>query len=311
MERRYASVVIPSYNCAAWLQAAVDSAYRLGPGAVEVIVVDDGSTDETPSLCARLRAQYPNLIGIRQANGGLSAARNTGIAAATGEFIVLLDADDELLSFDLNHLQDFDGDVVRVSVQEIDGEHERPHAEPAGMWTGKTYLADRFSSRKFYTPSWAYIYRREWLLEHQLSFYPGLIHEDNLFTVQALLAARRVKVTPDPLYRYIRRDGSITREVNQEKLMRRIASLDLITRELTQLANLNPDVDLRWWIDEVVHNAAALTQQIKSPWARMQTIWMHLRFMFTYRGMHAPALRWEQRERLKKLLFGYPKIARP
>lgn len=310
MRNPIASIVIPSYNCAAWLQSAVDSAYRVKPDSVEVIIVDDGSTDETPLLCKKLKAKFSNLIVIRQSNGGLSVARNTGISAATGKFIVLLDADDELLPFDLNHLQDFDGDVVRVGIQEVDGELELLRAEPAGMWIGKTYLSDRFASNKFYTPSWAYIYRREWLLEHRLSFYPGLIHEDCLFTVQALLAAQHVMVTPDSLYRYIRRDGSITREVNQGKLLRRIASLDLITRELTRLANRNPDVDLRWWIDEMVHNAAALAQQVKSPGARLQTIWMHLRFMLTYKGIHAPALRWEQRERLKKLVFGYPKTVR-
>lgn len=305
------SIVVPSYNCAAWLQAAVDSAYCMGSELVEVIIVDDGSTDETPSICQWLKGRYPNLIVIRQSNGGLSVARNTGIAAAHGEFVVLLDADDELMPFDVKQLRDVDADMIRMGVEEIDGEHKRRHVESAGSWTGKAYIRDRFSSRSFYTPSCAYIYRRQWLLENHLIFYPGLIHEDNLFTVQALLAAKRVMVIPDTVYRYIRRDGSITRAGSRVRFLRRIASLGVISRELTRLANSNPDVDLRWWIDQTVHNAAALAQQVDNPWARLRTIWMYLRFMLNYRGIQAPAFRWEQRDRLQKLIFGYPKRVAP
>ena len=85
------SVVIPAYNAATTLPATLDSVLAQTYPHVEIIVVDDGSRDGTPEVLARYA---PRVRGIRQANGGLAAARNTGLAAAQGQFIALLDADD-------------------------------------------------------------------------------------------------------------------------------------------------------------------------------------------------------------------------
>jgi glycosyltransferase involved in cell wall biosynthesis len=85
------SVVIPSYNSAATLPATLDSVLGQTYPRIEIIVVDDGSTDATPELLARYA---PRVRAIRQANGGLARARNAGCAAASGSFIALLDADD-------------------------------------------------------------------------------------------------------------------------------------------------------------------------------------------------------------------------
>src|SRR5262245_39908172 len=85
------SVVIPSYNSAAYLPAAIDSVLAQTARDLEVIVVDDGSTDDTPDVVARYG---PPVRGIRQANAGVAAARNRGIAEARGRYIAFLDADD-------------------------------------------------------------------------------------------------------------------------------------------------------------------------------------------------------------------------
>ena len=85
------SVVIPAYNAASTLPATLDSVLAQTYPHIEIIVVDDGSRDGTPEVLARYR---PRVRGIRQDNGGLAAARNTGLAAAQGRFIALLDADD-------------------------------------------------------------------------------------------------------------------------------------------------------------------------------------------------------------------------
>ncbi len=85
------SVVIPSYNSAVTLPATLDSVLEQTWPRIEIIVVDDGSRDDTPEVLARYAGRVRS---IRQANGGLAAARNAGCSAATGEFIALLDADD-------------------------------------------------------------------------------------------------------------------------------------------------------------------------------------------------------------------------
>ena len=87
------SVIIPSYNRAHFLGDSIESILRQTFQDFEIIVVDDGSIDETPEVVGR----YPNIHFIRQSNSGISAARNTGLSAASGKYIVFLDSDDLLL----------------------------------------------------------------------------------------------------------------------------------------------------------------------------------------------------------------------
>ncbi|MBU6300857.1 MAG: glycosyltransferase family 2 protein [Verrucomicrobia bacterium] len=97
------SVVIPAYNYARYLPAAIDSALRQSHPAVEVIVIDDGSTDATPDIAS---GYGEKIRYVRQTNSGLSAARNRGLAEARSEYVVLLDADDLL-----------DPDMIAVSLE--------------------------------------------------------------------------------------------------------------------------------------------------------------------------------------------------
>lgn len=88
------SVVVSCFNYAAFLPGAVETALEQTYRNIEVIIVDDGSTDDTPSVAARLAAADPRVIYVRQENSGQAAAKNTGIARASGAFIAFLDADD-------------------------------------------------------------------------------------------------------------------------------------------------------------------------------------------------------------------------
>lgn len=95
---RCVSTIIPAFNRGGVLPRAVESAYaQVGEFEADVIVVDDGSTDNTPAVCEALRQRFPNLCVIRQNNAGVSAARNAGIQVARGDFFHFLDSDDYML----------------------------------------------------------------------------------------------------------------------------------------------------------------------------------------------------------------------
>lgn len=272
-----ASVIIPAYNCVPWLARATASAYALGVDDVEVIVVDDGSTDETPALCAELKYRYPTLRVIRRVNGGLSVARNTGIETATGTFVILLDADDELVVFDLGLLRSFGGDMLRIGVEEIpiDGA-PIPRQESSTTMEGKVYLAQRLRSGSLYVASCAFIYRRSFLLNNRLRFTQGLLHEDMLFTVEALLAASAVEANPALIYRYIRRSDSITLQDTYAACQRRIASLCRIHGAVIELANHHQDTDVWLWAAYVTDYAwtyASAAQSRRLAWQVCQMEW--------------------------------------
>jgi len=305
-----ASIIIPSFNCSSWLERAVKSAYNLGSQPVEVIVIDDGSTDNTPALCATLKLQYPNLNVIRQPNGGLSAARNTGIKAATGTFIVLLDADDELIPFDLTALATFDGDVLRIGVEEVAVEGQLRHwRELTTKLPGSAYLQQHLAANTLYVPSWAYVYRRTFLQENQLWFTHGLIHEDMLFTIEALLKAKAVRSTEDLLYRYFRREGSITLQHSFAASKRRVSSLGRIVNSIIDLGNQNPNVDLWRWAAHVTDYAWSFVQAARSRKLAWQVLRMEWGIYIRYRhwGIYRTRgdVRWRLRKGLSRLVKNF------
>lgn len=90
------SVVIPAYNCQDTLRRAIDSVINQSYDNIEIIVVDDGSTDATPSLCDQIAENDDRIRVIHKENGGLSSARNAGLKISKGEYVLFLDSDDEL-----------------------------------------------------------------------------------------------------------------------------------------------------------------------------------------------------------------------
>lgn len=90
------SFIIPVYNCAKYLKNCVDSILNTGISSLEILLVDDGSTDGTSAVCDALREQFPQIRVIHRENAGVSAARNAGICAATGDYLLFADADDTL-----------------------------------------------------------------------------------------------------------------------------------------------------------------------------------------------------------------------
>ncbi len=205
------SLVVPVYNVAEYLPACLESIAQQSRQPDEIIAVDDGSTDRCPEILLDHQARLPQMRIVRRDNGGLSAARNTGLEYATGDWLAFLDSDDRLdpehcrravsmaETHDLdmalfNGWFDFEGRMPESLIY--------PDEPTSEVMSGKELLAARLARKSFLHMVWLHLYRRQFIEDLGLRFVPPWIHEDVPWTTRALLAAKRVQYDEVPLVHY-------------------------------------------------------------------------------------------------------------
>ena len=223
------SVIVPVYNVEAFLKKCVDSllAQDLPAFDYEIILVDDGSTDGSGALCGALAIAQGNIHVIHQENRGLSGARNAGIPAATGEFILFVDSDDFLepnvLGGLVRQMEDQRLDILRFNYQNVnmDGEvfepnkYSKPYVDYSDeVCDGETFLNERLG---FACYAWQFMVKTSILQQEGNGFKDGIYFEDVEWTPRILLQAGRVASTDTIVYNYLFRTGSIARNTDSEK----------------------------------------------------------------------------------------------
>lgn len=226
------SIVIASYNTEKYIVDCVNSALQQDYENIEVIVVNDGSTDTTEELLSELVCNNTKLKVLNQKNQGQSVARNNGAAIATGEFIIFLDSDDlfdkQLISKCISSLLTTNSDVVFFNGETFyDDEYSKKTAKFTPEYTRNPSLCGKImDSHTFFKKSWKlknymvqpcmYVSRTQLVRDNP--FYPGIIHEDNLFTTKILLSKKSsIICLNDFLYkRRIRRDSVMTSKKSEK-----------------------------------------------------------------------------------------------
>ena len=255
------SFIVPVYKVALYLCKCVDSLLAQDYEDYEIILVDDGSPDACPQICDSYADIYDHIRVVHRENGGLSAARNTGIAAAKGEYICFVDSDDywekNVLGGLMEQIERERLDVLRFDYQNVrivdsrksivDSEYEvfEPNKSPkyvdvsTEVVDGETYLNTRMSYACYATQ---YIVRREIVP----LFTKGIYFEDTEWTPRLLIKAKRVGSTQTIVYNYFWREGSITKTYNIEHVRKKVDSLHQVNRSLQQLL---PMVSDKRWIN--------------------------------------------------------------
>lgn len=223
-EKMKLSFVVPIYNVEPYLRRCVDSLLTqdLPKEEYEIILVDDGSPDNCPAICDEYANAYENIQVIHRPNGGLSAARNSGIAIAKGEYVCFVDSDDyweeNVLGGLMEQVEREELDVLRfdyrnVRIRNNAYEEFEPNKQPhqvdrrIDVVDGITYLNERMGYACYAV---MYIVRRELLTENEIFFTEGIHFEDTDWTPRMLLVAQWVNSTPMVVYNYLVREGSIT-----------------------------------------------------------------------------------------------------
>lgn len=211
------SIIIPVYNIEKYVSDAIESCLRQQcESDYEVIIVNDGSTDGSASVIESF-LHDSRIVYVNKANGGLSSARNAGMSVAKGDYILFLDGDDWLTDNALSTLDSNveDADVTIFPMMYIypDGTQQiSDYSAVYGNLNADKFLSISMRNRIFnIIPAPNKLYKRAFLLQNNISFVDGILHEDNPFFFDVILSVEVVKTISTPIYMYRQnRIGSIT-----------------------------------------------------------------------------------------------------
>lgn len=218
------SIIIPLYNVAAFIEECCDSVLAQTYENIEVVFVDDCSTDNTMSVLSSYLSAHPSFPQTcdvaHNYNRGLSAARNSGLQAASGEYVLFLDSDDELtpdcIGALVNAIETNHCDVAMGEVEEFGENVAMLHRYPLTPGIPDD-TKTAYARGEWYVMAWNKLCRREFLLIHNMWFEEGLLHEDMLWSLKLACANPRMALIDVVTYFYRIRHASIMTSMSIEK----------------------------------------------------------------------------------------------
>ncbi len=238
------SVIIPVYNVEKYLVECVNSVINQTYRDIEIILVDDGSTDNSGLICDELKKKDSRIVVIHKQNEGLSDARNAGFKCSHGEYIYFLDSDDYIKDYALERMLsviDRDkADIVCFDAETIyedfeDKKYREYYTRKNDYITdkGATTLYKQIIAKDYYVCVPFMLFRRKFLKNNHLLFKKGIIHEDILFTTIAFVRADRVSFVREKLYTRRMRSGSImSSRISSKSLEGFFVCMDYLVKEL-------------------------------------------------------------------------------
>ncbi len=229
------SIIVPVYNARDYLRACTDSILAHSSQELELILVDDGSTDGSGALCDAIAGADARVRAIHQANRGPGGARNTGLEAAVGEYVWFVDSDDGVMPGALERIRaeldryrpdilSFDYRAVAPGGAETD---TRANLGPAGVGFR---LGQHPAFLNSMPATWARVWRRGLFLENGIRFPERVFYGEDLQTSGKLFAlAREIRIVPEPLYRYYDRPGSLMNAADPERNRHMIQAMGDLT----------------------------------------------------------------------------------
>lgn len=235
MSKYMVSLIIPVYNVEKYLRKCLDSAVNQTFRYVEIIIVNDGSTDGCLSIIHEYALKDERIKVIDQKNMGLSAARNNGLGIAVGDYIAFMDSDDwmdtcflekmydaaESSNADIvicNHLYTFDKGA-KVSLPSYNKTQELSSEDALRM------LIKDSGIQSF---AWGKLYRKHLFQAEDIGYPEGLFFEDVATTFKLFYYAKKIAFVNEPLYYYLQRGGSITKKMEPKKIFDYITAITLM-----------------------------------------------------------------------------------
>lgn len=225
------SIIVPIYNVEDYLEECLESLYNIKNIELEIILVNDGSKDNSFKIMEKFKDMYPEkTVLINKENGGLSSARNAGMKAAVGEYVSFIDSDDFI---DVDEFERFfkEGQKDKLDVIVGNMRYYTPEktGDPlfrsdmiknSGILKGVDFFWELFQKPKCFREEVVDdIYRREFLLKNDIWFNENIVHEDSEFTPLVYLKAEKVRYIDRAFYFYRQRTGSIMNKVSEKSIV--------------------------------------------------------------------------------------------
>ena len=220
------SIVIPIYNVEKYIERCIDSVINQTWDNLEIICVNDGTKDNSMEIVEKRAAEDKRIRIINIENSGLSMARNKGAEKANGKYIYFLDSDDWIaentIEESIKYAEQYELDVLQFNAECIFESDEiaqrqsnytkyyvRNHTY-SGIYVGQQLFTEMINNWDFKPSAWLNFINRDFLVKIGLEFYPGILHEDNLYTALLLKSATKVMFIDEPFYKRFVREASIT-----------------------------------------------------------------------------------------------------
>lgn len=220
------SIVVPVYNVEEYLQYSVGSLRQQTYSNIEIILVDDGSTDRSGEICDQYAQEDDRIRVLHIENGGISNARNTGVKVASAEWIIFIDSDDyydrRAVEYLVQLQKKYAVDLVATSVIEVRNHEDKDFSGDINEKSPRkldryTALKEMFYGRHVGTHSGGKLYKKEILLQYP---YPeGMIYEDLAIAYEHIAACKEIAVSDLNLYKYYRRPGSTVNSSFSDRLL--------------------------------------------------------------------------------------------
>lgn len=218
------SVIVPIYNTATYLPAALESIVRQTLCELEIILINDGSTDHSQRIIEEYATKDNRISYYHQPNQGVSVARNNGLQRATGQYIYFMDSDDLLHPDALLHCYEIcEKDRLDFVCFDAESFAEEPQIatqydytrkekiEEDKLWNGIELLTLELEHRIFLVSPWLHLTNHVFLKKYFQGFPTGIIHEDQLFAMQIILNATRIRYIAKPYFkRRVRSNSTMT-----------------------------------------------------------------------------------------------------
>ncbi|MCL2110658.1 MAG: glycosyltransferase [Clostridiales bacterium] len=253
------SVIIPVYNVERYLAECLDSVLSQTEIDIEILCVNDGSTDGSRGILETYSNHDGRIRIIDKENGGLSSARNAGFRAAVGKYIYYLDADDsirpdamsickeisekerlDILFFDAD--TNYENDAARAAHPVYDGYYIRK-GRYAGVMSGAELFCRMVRMNEYRTSACTQFARKSFIEDKALGFLEGLYFEDNAYTLMAMLRAERAMHTPERMFsRRVRADSIVSSGPGADKVY---SGFQILKHMQGEASNIESDSELR------------------------------------------------------------------